>query len=69
MYNWSIDEKTLKKNPEQYAIWRLEQLINFGLDGEKLDEEELRRYWSKINIDENRRKFLEILLYDSGNSA
>ncbi len=62
MYNWSTDEQQLKKNPDQYAIWKLEQLINFGLNGEKISEKELRRYWDKLAIDPNRRKFLELIL-------
>ncbi|PIR86840.1 MAG: hypothetical protein COU11_03210 [Candidatus Harrisonbacteria bacterium CG10_big_fil_rev_8_21_14_0_10_49_15] len=62
MYNWSTDTTELKKDPEKYAIWRLEQLINFGLNGEKISERELRRYWDKLEIDEARRQTLEILL-------
>lgn len=63
MKNWSTDEKKLKKNPEKYAIWKLEQMVNFGLGGGKLRASELKKYWSKIVIDPARRKFLEILLY------
>lgn len=37
MYNWSVDESKLNKNSEQYLIWRLEQMINFGLGKEKLE--------------------------------
>ena len=63
MKNWSTDEKQLKKSPEKYAIWKLEQLVNFGLDGKKLNASELKKYWSKIVIDPAKRKFLELLLY------
>ena len=35
MHNWNTDTKILKKNPEEYAVWKLEQLINFGLDKEE----------------------------------
>ena len=62
MYNWSIDEKKLSKDPEKYAIWKLEQMVNFGLNGDKLDREELRKYWNKINIDPVRRRFLSLIL-------
>jgi len=37
MHNWSTDEKYLKKFPQEYERWRLLQLINYGLDGEKID--------------------------------
>ncbi|PIQ70210.1 hypothetical protein COS55_01250 [Candidatus Shapirobacteria bacterium CG03_land_8_20_14_0_80_40_19] len=48
MYNWSTDEDYLKQFPEEYERWRLLQLINYGLDGEKLDLKKLRHYWPKI---------------------
>ncbi|MBI3638389.1 hypothetical protein HY227_01435 [Candidatus Wolfebacteria bacterium] len=62
MYNWSTNEQQLKKDKEKYAIWRLEQMINFGLAGGKIKNDELKKYWIKINIDTNRRKFLSLLL-------
>ena len=63
MKNWSTDENQLKKDPEKYAIWKLEQMVNFGLGGEKLSAIALKKYWNKIVIDPARRKFLELLLY------
>ena len=61
MYNWSTDEKKIT-DPEQRAIWKLEQLINFGLGKEKIRESELRAYWQKLHLDPERKKFLEVLL-------
>lgn len=63
MYNWSTNEESLKKDPEKFAIWRLEQAVNFGLNGEKLSEAELRKYWPKLSLDTHRKAFLELLLY------
>ena len=62
MYNWSTNEEKLKKNPEKYAIWKLEQLVNFGLGKDKLERKELERFWNEISIDPSRRKFLSLLL-------
>ena len=62
MYNWSTDTTELKKYPEKYAIWKLEQLINYGLDGEKLDKKLLIKYWDKIRIDKYYREYLKFLL-------
>ncbi len=62
MYNWSVDEKKLSKDPEKYTIWKLEQLIDYGLNGEKIKESDLKKYWNKINIDPARRCFFEFLL-------
>lgn len=63
MRNWSIDTNSLKKDPEAYAVWRLEQQVNFGLDGGKIAESELRKHWDQIQIDPSRRAFLKVLLY------
>lgn len=62
MYNWSTNTKKLAKYPEKYAIWKLEHLINFGLDGQKLNSVELKKYFSKINIDPQKRNYLNFLL-------
>lgn len=64
MYNWSVDEKQFKKaDPEGYQIWRLEQLINYGLGGEKLNEKLVKKYWPKLYLDKGKKKFLEFLLW------
>lgn len=64
MRNWSTDEKAVKKmSPDARNIWRLEQLINYGLEGEKLPIDQLKKYWSKINIDPSHRVFLQFLLH------
>ena len=66
MYNWSIDEEKFRKeNPEGYKIWRLVQMINYGLDGEKLREREIRKYWGKIkhHLDPYKRRLIEFLLW------
>ena len=66
MYNWSVDEERFKKeDPEGYRIWRLTQLINYGLDAEKLDREEVKKAWPKIKdrLDPDRRKAIEFYLW------
>lgn len=62
MRNWSVDETILKKHPTEYARWRLEQQINFGLDGKKISQRELLKHWSHLRLDPHRRKFLALLL-------
>lgn len=63
MKNWSIDEKELKKDKKAYIVWRLEQLINYGLEGEKLDKKLVKKYWNKIEIDPAARQYLQFLLW------
>jgi hypothetical protein len=62
MYNWSTDLSKLKKDPQKYSIWKLEQLINYGLNGEKLKLEELKKYFNKLTIDPQKRNYLKFLL-------
>lgn len=64
MYNWSTDTTRLKKNPDQYNKWQLEQKINFGLGNEKLDKATLTKVLSQLSIDQKKRAFLEYILYD-----
>lgn len=66
MRNWSVDVSKFEKNSDAYKIWRLEQLINFGLGKEKLSRRELQKYLPKLNIDPGKRRYLEFLLnYDA----
>lgn len=62
MYNWSTDTTELKKDSEKYAIWRLEQLINFGLNGEKINRKDLEHYFLKLDIDNAKKNYLKLLL-------
>lgn len=67
MYNWSVDEKKKikKEDPEGYKIWKLEQMINYGQAGEKINEKLVRKYWGKIrnNLDPFYWEYLEFLLW------
>lgn len=66
MYNWSTDEKKFKKeDPEGYRVWRLTQLINYGLDGEKLSKKEIKKYWPKIKgeVDSKEKSLIEFFLW------
>ena len=64
MYNWSVDEKAFKKaDPEGYQIWRLEQMVNWGLGGEKLRESLVRKYWKQLFMDDPTRRYLKFLLW------
>lgn len=63
MYNWSTDIKELKKDKKAYNIWKLTQAINFGLGGKKIKAAELRKYWSLLELDPAKRKYLKMLLW------
>ena len=63
MYNWSVKTSELKKDKKQYAIWRLEQMVNFGLNKEKIEKRELKKYWPLLRLDPSKKKYLKILLW------
>ena len=63
MKNWSTDVKRLRNRPKEYALWKLEQKINFGLDGKKLSEKLLRKYFKELSIDPLKKIFLKHLLW------
>jgi len=63
MYNWSTDTKRLKKGGDAYAKWKLEQQINYGLQGKKLSVPLLRKYLNDLAIDPAKRAFLNHILY------
>lgn len=60
--HWSVDEKSLSSDPSAYAIWRLEQRINWGIGEELIDTRELREHWDAIDIDAAKRKALALAL-------
>ena len=62
MKNWSTDEKKLKKNTQKHTIWRLESLINFGLDGKKINRTLLAKNMAKLTIDPAKKRYLLKLL-------
>ncbi len=70
MYNWSTDEKKFKKNyPSEYKKWQLLQLINYGLDGEKIKKSDLKKLWPQIKdgvTDQLTKRYLESFLFSNG---
>ena len=62
MKNWSTDIKKIKQHKDKFAIWRLEQLVNFGLGKNKIKKSELKKYWNAIDIDPYKRKFLSLFI-------
>jgi len=67
LWHWSVDVKKFKKeNPEAFRLWRLEYLINYGVqEGEKLSKKKVIKYWPKIkdNLDPYKKRAMEYLLW------
>ena len=62
MKHWSVETDELKKDKNAYAIWKLEQMINFGLGNEKIKKQELLTYWDRLDLDSSKKKFLSLIL-------
>jgi len=61
---WDYTKTEYEKQAAADPIWKLERLINYGLGEEKIDRELLKRFLPKLRIPENRRDFLELLLWN-----
>lgn len=61
---WDYTKKEYKKQAKADPKWHLERLINYGLDGEKLDKKLVKKYLPELNIPEDRRAFLELLIWN-----
>jgi hypothetical protein len=64
MRNWSVNTSRFEKNSDEYEIWQLEQLLNFGMsEGKTLDRKQLEKHLPVLAIDQDTRSFLEYVLY------
>jgi len=61
---WDYEVAEYEMQAASDELWRWERLINYGLGGEKLDREAIRRALPLLRIPEDRRAFLELLLWD-----
>lgn len=61
---WDYKKTEYEKQAAADPKWRLERLINYGLKGKKLERELLKKYLKDLKIPENRRAFLELLLWN-----
>jgi hypothetical protein len=61
--HWSIDTKELRKDLDGFAIWKLEQWVNWGIGATKASRVDLIKYWDKLDIDEWKRKALSLALF------
>jgi hypothetical protein len=65
MRNWSTDTNRFDKTSDEYEIWQLEQLLNFGLEqGETLERAKVEKYLPLLDIYADTRNYLESILYD-----
>ena len=61
---WDYDKTAYQKQAAADPLWHMERLINYGLGEEKLDRQLLEKHLHELNIPEDRRAFLELLLWN-----
>ncbi|PIZ00458.1 hypothetical protein COY62_02485 [bacterium (Candidatus Howlettbacteria) CG_4_10_14_0_8_um_filter_40_9] len=59
---WDYTKNEYSKQAEADVLWRLEREINYGFGKKKLDKTLVKKYLPKLNIPEDRKAFLELLL-------
>ncbi len=59
---WDYAKTEERKQAAADPRWFLERLINYGLDGQKIDRAALEHYLPELNIPDDRRAFLEAIL-------
>lgn len=62
MRNWTIDTSQFNIHSSEYKIWKLEQLVNYGLHGEKIPASWYKKYHEKLTLDPHKKKYLTFLL-------
>ena len=61
---WDYTKTEYEKQAKKDKVWHLERLINYGLGKDKLDRKLLKKYLPKLKIPEDRRAFLELILWN-----
>jgi hypothetical protein len=61
---WDYHEQDYLKQAAGDPAWHLERLILYGLNGSKIDRKVLEKHLPTLHIPEDRRAFLELLLWN-----
>ncbi len=61
---WDYTNEAYQKQAAADQVWRLERMINYGAPDGKIDRKLLERYLPQLRIPDNRRAFLELLLWN-----
>lgn len=64
MRNWDYTVEEYQKQQQADPVWHLERLILYGLGNQKLNKQMIQDYLPKLHIPEDRRAFLELLVWE-----
>ncbi len=59
---WDYHLKDYKKQANVDPVWHLERMIRYGLGGEKIRREDLKKYLPELKIAPQQKIFLQLLL-------
>ncbi len=58
---WDYKQAQLQQMPD-YEKWRIERLLNYGMDGERIKKEDLKKYWNELKIPNETRELLQLIM-------
>ena len=61
---WDYDTTEYRKQAKADPKWHLERQINYGLNDEKIDRKNLEKYLPELKIPDEKRAFLELLIWN-----
>ncbi len=61
---WDYTKEEYRRQKETDPVWYLERLVLYGLGKKKLNPENVKTYLPQCHIPEDRRFFLELLLWN-----
>lgn len=59
---WDYDINELKKT-DSGRLLILERMINYGPGEEKIDLEEVKKNWNKLNLTKKSKRLMELLIW------
>jgi len=62
MHIWDYDEKKLKKSAWG-RLHILEHMINYGPDKRKISLKQVKKNWTKLELDPLRRRLFKLLIW------
>lgn len=61
---WDYTKTEYEKQAKADPVWHLNKVLNAQGPFQKLDPELLKRYWHQLKMPDDRRAFLELLLWN-----
>lgn len=70
MFNWDYKlPKNWQPKTDEECIWYLNRTINYGLNNNRLNLNMVKKYFYQLNIEPNKKFFLQFLLKKYENQA